>query len=927
LETAGEENLAWVTQLAAGFGGQQHAAEQLSTALQGVQTQLAAGITAQQANATATQGATQALTQQTQAVTATGTAWQSILSIAGGVGIATSISAIVGQLKQFVSESVQLAIKMQSLTASFTAITGSSAGAQHALGFLRSIAVQTGTDFLTLAQSFKNFEAAARGTALEGTKAEGVFRAVTGAARVMGLSSADTGRALLALEQMVSKGTVSMEELRRQLGNALPGAFQIAARAMGTTTEGLQAMLKQGIESSDFVTRFGAQLQREFGPRLADAGQTAAATFGRLGNEVQAMATSVGASILTILTPVASFLESTLRKVRETEEAATRRAKVGLGGIPEGATEQEAARLLELQKNQDALRGRMAGGGPFPQFQGLTAQREQAELLAIQEQIKARKDLNATFARDVAPSPLPGIPFATEARNIQKEVQTLRDELKATNVQAQVFPAMSQDKLQNAKDTLKILETSLEKLAEQIAQTKDKAPGVMEDQKKLLATLNQEYAEALANVTKLEAAKEAETEATRKAAREAEKAARDNERRTRDSAKLLAEMGIAARLADTTAQAGGDPEAMQAAKNAAEEATLRQTIAEKGLGAAVEETAVAFLRQKQAADDSAATIAVMVKEQRDRIQELAKDLDIFGLNLAPDQEKALAFSKKIQDALAVAQAPKEERPETRLRALAGKEGIPLSPADEAGLRQLTLTLQEQAQAREMEKITTQLANNMRQTFDTLWEQVFTGGVTSFQQLGQVVVQSLQRMFAQLTAQIMNMLLNAASGTMDEKGGWEGALARGIVGVGLAALGGSDFGSDIPGMTNDPAVIGDLQSQINLLGTSSAGGNVFPGLGTIRMLAGGGIVNRPSFTTIAEMGQPEAVVPLSGGRSIPVEMRGQQPAGNQPIVIEIHNDYTNAVSPSALKTGKKEIIQHFISDYNADGPTRRTIKAG
>jgi len=35
---------------------------------------------------------------------------------------------------------------------------------------------------------------------------------------------------------MASKGVVSMEELRGQLGEALPGALQAAASGMGVTT-------------------------------------------------------------------------------------------------------------------------------------------------------------------------------------------------------------------------------------------------------------------------------------------------------------------------------------------------------------------------------------------------------------------------------------------------------------------------------------------------------------------------------------------------------------------------------------------------------------------------------------------------------------------------------------------------------------------
>ena len=41
----------------------------------------------------------------------------------------------------------------------------------------------------------------------------------------MGLSADQTSGVLLALQQMISKGTVQAEELRGQLGERLPGAL------------------------------------------------------------------------------------------------------------------------------------------------------------------------------------------------------------------------------------------------------------------------------------------------------------------------------------------------------------------------------------------------------------------------------------------------------------------------------------------------------------------------------------------------------------------------------------------------------------------------------------------------------------------------------------------------------------------------------
>lgn len=60
---------------------------------------------------------------------------------------------------------------------------------------------------------------------------------------------ADVGKipfALEALVQMVGKGKVSMEELRQQLGDALPGAMKLVSDGLGITTTKLYAMVKAG---------------------------------------------------------------------------------------------------------------------------------------------------------------------------------------------------------------------------------------------------------------------------------------------------------------------------------------------------------------------------------------------------------------------------------------------------------------------------------------------------------------------------------------------------------------------------------------------------------------------------------------------------------------------------------------------------------
>lgn len=109
---------------------------------------------------------------------------------------------------------IDSATKSQSLSAAFTAISGSAQEGQKQLDFVRGTADKLGFSFTALAQNYKGLSAASRGTVLEGQATRDIFTAVTTASRVLQLSTQDTSGVLLALQQIVSKGTVQSEELR-----------------------------------------------------------------------------------------------------------------------------------------------------------------------------------------------------------------------------------------------------------------------------------------------------------------------------------------------------------------------------------------------------------------------------------------------------------------------------------------------------------------------------------------------------------------------------------------------------------------------------------------------------------------------------------------------------------------------------------------
>lgn len=193
----------------------------------------------------------------------------------------------VGVMGTFAVKSiVDATVKLDTLQRSMTALAGSEAGGKSQLEYLRREADRLGQSFETIADSYKNLFSAGVGAGWSSTEIQNVFSSVLEAGTVLGSSKQQIGGALLALEQMISKGKVSMEELRRQLGNALPGAMQLGAKAMGVTSEQFQEMLKNGLASEEFVKRFARTLHDEYGQKSVIASKSLRAELERLGNAV-----------------------------------------------------------------------------------------------------------------------------------------------------------------------------------------------------------------------------------------------------------------------------------------------------------------------------------------------------------------------------------------------------------------------------------------------------------------------------------------------------------------------------------------------------------------------------------------------------------------------------------------------------------------
>lgn len=187
------------------------------------------------------------------------------------MGVAGGILAGVG-IASFGAEIYETSIKVDQLNNALKFSEGSTEGAAKRFDYLVSVSQKLGLNLESAANGYKIIAAAAKGTVLEGKATQDAFEGVSMAASVMGLTGEQAEGALLAVSQMISKGKVQAEELRGQLGERIPGAFQIAARAMGMTTQELDKFMEEGKLTADvFLPKFAEQLKKEFGDNIPSA--------------------------------------------------------------------------------------------------------------------------------------------------------------------------------------------------------------------------------------------------------------------------------------------------------------------------------------------------------------------------------------------------------------------------------------------------------------------------------------------------------------------------------------------------------------------------------------------------------------------------------------------------------------------------------
>jgi tape measure domain-containing protein len=157
---------------------------------------------------------------------------------------------------------LQTGAKFDSLRASLLAASGGAQQAAKDFEFIKNLSKEMGVGLSVVADGYRQIGAAARASGVPSSEINSQFKQMTKLARAFGLTAADSSLVMLAFQQMISKGVVSSEELRRQLGERLPGAVPQAAKALGVTTLQLDKMLRSGkVLTKDFLPKFLDQME------------------------------------------------------------------------------------------------------------------------------------------------------------------------------------------------------------------------------------------------------------------------------------------------------------------------------------------------------------------------------------------------------------------------------------------------------------------------------------------------------------------------------------------------------------------------------------------------------------------------------------------------------------------------------------------
>jgi tape measure domain-containing protein len=199
-----------------------------------------------------------------------------VLGMASALGLGT-----IG-LSNLAKEFINIARETNRARVALGNISDGAEGFKRNMDVLTNLANKYGQELNGVTSSFARFSAASNAVGMSLQDQYKIYEAMTKAITAFGLTSSEAQLTYMALGQMMSKGKVTAEELRRQMGERIPIAMEAMARAAGVTIQELDNLLKRGeVYSAETLPKFADELNKMLGDINVDNIET---SLNRLRN-------------------------------------------------------------------------------------------------------------------------------------------------------------------------------------------------------------------------------------------------------------------------------------------------------------------------------------------------------------------------------------------------------------------------------------------------------------------------------------------------------------------------------------------------------------------------------------------------------------------------------------------------------------------
>jgi len=204
----------------------------------------------------------------------------------------------VDRILDYSKNLLDTAINSQRLDIALKNVSTSNAEYSKSVEYLNDISNKYGQNINNLKETYTQFIAASKTSNLTLQERQRIYESVIQAGSTLQRSNEQIERSLNAVTQMFSKGNISAEELRQQLGEQLPGAFGIMAKALNVSEKQLNKMLEQGeVLAKDALPKFAAVLTEMYGDKAQSNVNTWAGGLNRATNSLTAWVNKTNESL------------------------------------------------------------------------------------------------------------------------------------------------------------------------------------------------------------------------------------------------------------------------------------------------------------------------------------------------------------------------------------------------------------------------------------------------------------------------------------------------------------------------------------------------------------------------------------------------------------------------------------------------------